>query len=194
MKRQNTSVGVYITLTDTPVGARSRRAKRATATALSREGASGIGLAHPAKTPPPVALLPRPILKHPARTPPPAELRVSASEAVSGRRVVGGRRSPYASALGARIERQGATVELRARLEELRRAVLAGHGILNVVADGTLWGWQTRMALQHELHGLSLADWDAGRTEAERLALIERVLAQLVGAEPKRKGGWRVSR
>jgi len=113
--------------------------------------------------------------------------------AVGSRRAA--RASGYVSPLRDRAERTGHLAELIARLRAARRAVLADGSLLEAVADGTLEGWRTRLALQHAL-GFALADWDqaAGRTRAERLALVDRVLTEL-GAQPTpaRRGGWSVT-
>lgn len=106
------------------------------------------------------------------------------------------RSSCYVSPQRARAERSGTIGQLRATLSAARSHVVGGGTLLEAVADGTAAGWQARLALQHALSfGENLADWDnaAGRTQAERLALVERVLAEL-GDEPTRRGGWSVSR
>lgn len=136
-------------------------------------------------------------LRHPARTPMPEELRTPPSVAASpttGRRVAGGQRSGYVSALAARAERNGTAPALRLRLEQLRVAAEAGRPLLPLVADGSLDGWATRCALTAALpFGVSLADWDRdpGRTRLERVALVMRVLGEVA---PPRRGGWRVTR
>ena len=144
----------------------------------------------------PAALRSNPLgLHHPAATPMPQELRSAPQRAVSAageRRVSGGKQSAYVSPLGARAERRGELVELRAHVAAVRVAVDAGGTLLEAVADGTLWGWRTREALSHAL-GEPLANWDRqpGRTRLERVALVERVLAELGVVH---RGGWQVSR
>jgi len=95
-------------------------------------------------------------------------------------------RSPYA----ARAERKGQLVELVDVLRAVRGEAQQGRALTDAVATGTLWGWRAREALSHCL-GVPLANWDRerGRTQGERLALVDRVLAEL-GLE--RRGGWRV--
>ena len=147
----------------------------------------------------PDALRRNPLGMHPcALTPMPAELRPCAAVGALRGGAVGSRRAPgvvsgYVSPLRARAERTGHLDELRQRLTAARREVRAGGSLLEAVADGTLEGWRARLALQHAL-GFPLADWDnaAGRTQGERLALVERVLSEL-GVAQVRRGGWSVS-
>ena len=102
------------------------------------------------------------------------------------------RKSAYATPLAARAERRGHLVELGDRLRLARVAVTAGSTLTEVVADGTLWGWRAREALSHVL-GEPLANWDgrAGRTQLERIAVVERALAECGVVH---RGGWAVSR
>ena len=122
-------------------------------------------------------------LSGPAQTPPPQELR---SISTMGARRVAVEKSAYA----VRSERKGQLVELVEFLRRVRAEVDEGGSLSEAVADGTLWGWRARQALSHCL-GLPVATWDAehGRTRLERLALVERALAEC-GVE--HKGGWRV--
>lgn len=96
------------------------------------------------------------------------------------------RKSAYAT----RAEDKGQLVELIDVLRAVRFAVQDGEALTDAVATGTLWGWRAREALSNCL-GVPLANWDRepGRTQLERLALVERVLAEC-GVE--HKGGWRV--
>ena len=117
----------------------------------------------------------------------PAELRMSRGGAGSttGRRVVAGKSSSYVAPLAARADRKGELTDLAQRLRAARDSVRKGGTLLEACADGTLWGWRTRIALSHALaYGENLADWDSipSRTQAERLLLVERVLRDL-GAE-----------
>ena len=100
-------------------------------------------------------------------------------------------KSPYA----VRAERKGQLVGLVEILLSVRDGVHDGATLLDGVATGTLWGWRARMALDTALPmGFALADWDnaPGRTQLERLALVERVLAEC-GHVEARRGGWSVS-
>lgn len=114
-------------------------------------------------------------------------LHVAASS--TGSRRVAESKSPYA----VRAEGKGQLVELVDVLRRVRGEVQAGAALTDAVADGTLWGWRSRQALSNAL-GVPLANWDRepGRTTLERLALVERVLAEC-GVEAHR-GGWAVSR
>ena len=133
-------------------------------------------------------------LSHPALTPMPAALRLSAPVPTMGARRVAVVKSAYA----VRIEANGQPVDLVDFLLKVRAQAYAGGFLTDAVADGTLWGWRARMALTQALgFGENLVDWDRSlaRTQLERIALVERVLAEL-GAEPvpPRRGGWSVSR
>lgn len=96
------------------------------------------------------------------------------------------------SAYAARAERRGELPEVVQALLAVRVAVRAGGTLLESVADGTLLGWRTREALNSCLSE-PVANWDraAGRTQGERLALVERALAELGVVH---RGGWSVSR
>lgn len=158
------------------------------ATEREREGASRSLLSHPARTPMPAALRSFPVLRNPATTSPPPELHLSPRPSISGARRVAGGKSAYAK----RVEGRGQLVGLVEFLREVRTGVLKGRSLLDGVADGTLWGWRARLALSDVLTQ-PLADWDnaPGRTQLERLAVVERALAEC-GVE--HRGGWRVSR
>ena len=86
------------------------------------------------------------------------------------------------SPLAARVERQGRTDDTVARLLAARRKVARGRSLTEVVADGTLSGWNLRMVLSH-CAGRPLVNWDqeTGRTQLERAALVERALGELTG-------------
>ena len=156
-----------------------------------------LGLSHPALTPMPAALrrdAANPLgLRHPSLVPMPAALRLSAPVPTMGARRVAVVKSAYA----VRIEANGQLVDLVDFLLKVRAQAYAGGFLTDAVADGTLWGWRARMALTQALgFGENLVDWDRSlaRTQLERIALVERVLAEL-GAEPvlPRRGGWSVS-
>lgn len=119
--------------------------------------------------------------------------RLHVRSSTTGRRVAGGKSSLYVSPLADRAERRGHLTELSAHLLGVKAAVAAGDTLLEAVGDGTLWGWRSREALSHAL-GVPVANWDRerGRTQAERLALVERVLSEL-GVALVRRGGWSVS-
>lgn len=119
--------------------------------------------------------------------------RLHVRSSTTGRRVAGGKSSLYVSPLADRAERRGQLTELSAHLFGVKAAVAAGDSLLEAVGDGTLWGWRSREALSHAL-GVPLANWDRerGRTQAERLALVDRVLSEL-GVTQVRRGGWSVS-
>lgn len=119
--------------------------------------------------------------------------RLHVRTSTTGRRVVGGKKSGYVAPMAARADRRGELVELRAHLATVRTAVAGGDSLLEAVADGTLWGWRSREALSHAL-GLPLANWDRepGRTLGERLALVDRVLAEC--GVVAHRGGWSVGR
>lgn len=170
----------------------------------SKQGvASGnpLGLRHPALTPMPEALRPRPIAHVDAGAV--ARAPKSRGGAMAGRRTTG-RQSGYVinlealqrvvSPLEDRARRTGRHGAMVARLERVRVAVDGGATIRAAVTDGQVDSWHARQALTHALGvGQNVTDWDQERfrTQGERLALVERVLAELgVG---KRRGGWSVS-
>lgn len=99
-------------------------------------------------------------------------------------------KSPYA----VRAEGKGQLVGIVAVLLAVRDGVRDGATLLDGVADGTLWGWRARLALSDVLTQ-PVADWDnaPGRTQLERLAVVERALAECGHVETHR-GGWSVSR
>lgn len=165
------------------------------ATGLTREESSGssLGLSHPALTPMPAALrrdARNPLgLSHPAITPMPLALRSRVPAPTMGSRRVAVAMSPYA----VHSEGRGQLVELVAFLQQVRIDVLEGSSITRAVSDGTLWGWRARLALS-DCAGQPVAVWDEqpGRTQGERLALVDRSLAEC-GVE-RHRGGWSVSR
>lgn len=160
-----------------------------------------LGLSHPAKTPMPSALrTPQRRtadalgLSHPAKTPMPAALRSAVDSPVVGsgsgaRRLVGAK-----SAYAVRAERKGQLIGLVEILVSVRDGVREGKTLLDGVATGTLWGWRARITLSSVLD-VPLADWDnaPGRTQLERLAVVERALAECGLVETTRRGGWAVS-
>lgn len=150
-----------------------------------------LGLHRPASTPMPAMRRPKPLGLGPATVPPPWELRGSTETLTGARRAVA-KRSGYVSPLAWRAEQKGELTDLRARLLAVKAAVVDGATLLDGVADGTLWGWRARLALSDVLTQ-PLADWDSspGRTQLERLAVVERALTEC-GVE--HRGGWRVSR
>lgn len=123
--------------------------------------------------------------------PPPGEALTSMPEAL--RRRAGSIRirnteSPYA----ARSERRGELRAVVAGLLEVRRGAQRGSSLLGIVADGTTEGWRLREALTNAA-GAPLARWDGEqyRSQADRLALVERAL-DLYGYVRPRRGGWSV--
>ena len=136
-------------------------------------------------------------LSHPAITSLPQELisPPQGSSSVTGERRVAGKSSAYVAPIGARAERRGHLEELTARLCLVRRGVAGGSTIVDEVADGTLMGWRAREALSNVL-GEPVVTWDSrgGRTNLERVAVVERALAEL-GHQyaPPRRGGWSIS-
>jgi hypothetical protein len=130
-------------------------------------------------------------LTHPSLTPVPKEFRSESQPSTSGERRVAGKLSAYVSPMGARVERRGEGTELRAHLATVRAAVVAGASILEAVADGTLMGWRAREVLSHVVDE-PVANWDQrrGRTQLERLAVLDRALGELGGGV--RRGGWSV--
>lgn len=141
-------------------------------------------------------------LSHPALTPMPEELRPASQRAKSAAAVSVGvvavRRgqskrgydtgAPWVS----RAKARGDFMEEQHRLEAVRDLVAAGWTLLEAVADGTLWGWRLRLDLSN-VCGEALANWDRkpGRTQAERLAVVERALGEM--AEQAPRGGWTVT-
>lgn len=77
-------------------------------------------------------------------------------------------------------------------LRRARRALLTGGDLFDGVADGTSEGWLARILLQRAAGAGALLDWERrhGRSVYERLALVDRVLAEC-GFE--QRGGWQVS-
>lgn len=142
------------------------------------------------------------LLSHPALTPMPEELRPASERRDSARAVaVGGvvrrrERSKRGYDAGApwagRTVAAGLHADMRQHLESARELVLADWSLLDVVGDGTLWGWRLRMVLSG-IVGEALANWDVapGRTQAERLAVVDRALGEL--AEQSPRGGWMVT-
>lgn len=98
--------------------------------------------------------------------------------------------SPYS----ARAERRGDLQSTVALLLTVRVGARRGATLIEVVANGSIDGWRAREALTNAA-GRPLALWDGERhrTQADRLALVERALG-LYGYTPPRRGGWSVSR
>lgn len=98
-----------------------------------------------------------------------------------------------------RGERDRAVV---AQLQALRKRVRAGLGVWAALCEcqDASAQWHTRMALMSATapHGhvatSTLADWDEaqGRTQAERVSLVDRAL-YLKGVWKRHGGGWRVT-
>lgn len=186
----SSSSQVDITLSIPPSKSGATQRNRPSATGMEQEGASRFSLSHPAKTPMPAALRSSPIgLRHPASTPPPPELRYRVVTPTSGGRRVATKKSAYA----VRAEQKGQLVGLVEVLLAVRTGVRDGATLLDGVCTGTLWGWRARLALSDVLTA-PLADWDneAGRTQLERLAVVERALAECGHVETHR-GGWSIS-
>lgn len=152
-----------------------------------------LGLHRPASTPMPAMRRPKPLGLGRATTPPPPELRLGARPLTSGARRAVAKQSAYKSPLAWRAEQKGDLSDLRARLQAVKAAVVEGRSLLDAVATGTLWGWRARLALSDVLTA-PVADWDSapGRTQLERLAVVERALAECGHVETHR-GGWNVS-
>lgn len=142
------------------------------------------------------------LLKHPALTPMPEALRgqkqpisTAASLPTTGARRVRGRRSSYSIGVGCGLGLDRAKT-MRAAIPALlvaRASLLRGGLLFDGVAVGTADGWTARMLLQRACDATNLHAWETakGRTEAERLALVDRVLADCGHV---RRGGWTVSR
>ena len=186
-------------LLSTPGATRSDGGEISSVARGSKKGQGvALGLSHPALTPMPAALrrdARNPLnLRHPGLVAMPLALRVSAPVPTMGARRVAVAKSAYA----VRIEANGQLVDLVDFLLKVRAQAYAGGCLTDAVADGTLWGWRARMALTQALsYGDILADWDRAlaRTQLERIALVERVLAELGAVPvPPRRGGWSVSR
>lgn len=98
--------------------------------------------------------------------------------------------SPYA----ARAERHGELSRVVALLLDVRSRARCGSTLLDAVATGDAGGWAAREALSNAC-GTPLANWDQERfrTQADRLALVDRALG-LYGHVPTRRGGWSVGR
>ena len=98
-------------------------------------------------------------------------------------------KSPYA----VRAEGKGQLIGLVEFLLAVREEVRDGGALTDAVADATLWGWRARLALSDVL-GVPLANWDRapGRTQLERLAVVERALAEC-GHSDNHRGGWLIS-
>jgi hypothetical protein len=144
-------------------------------------------------------------LMHPALVPMPEELRPEserghsasgAGVAVGAVAVVRRRNSVRGYDPGApwawRAASAGQSIDLREHLTQARALVEADWSLTDVVCDGTLWGWRTRLALSSVV-GEPLVNWDqeAGRTAAERLALVDRAIGELDETLPR--GGWTVT-
>lgn len=140
-------------------------------------------------------------LEHPALTPMPEELRPHGKTGQSApvslgvvavRRERSRRGYDTSAPWVTRTKAVGLFADMRTHLEAARELVLAGDDLLTIVADGTLWGWRLRMALSSVV-GEALANWDRrpGRTQAERLAVLDRALGEM--AEQAPRGGWTVT-
>lgn len=140
-------------------------------------------------------------LAHPALTPMPEELRPHgkqgqsapvSSGVVAVRREKSRRGYDTGAPWVTRAKARGDFMEERHRLEAVRDLVAAGWSLLEAVADGTLWGWRLRLDLSN-VCGEALANWDRkpGRTQAERLAVVDRALGEM--AEQAPRGGWVVT-
>lgn len=97
--------------------------------------------------------------------------------------------SPYA----ARSDRRGDRARVVALLLTVRTLARHGRSLIDIVSTGELDGWRAREALSNAC-GESLLQWDSysHRTQADRMALVERALG-LYGYVSKRRGGWAVS-
>ena len=166
------------------------KAARGARAVRSQVGASGSALlsarlSHPSSIPMPNDLLP------------PQERRESSPEVGTGAlySVDGGRRNGFdADAPWAwRAVEAGHGAELQVSLVGVRAAVVEGATLMEVVADGTLKGWHAREALSAVVSE-PLANWDTrrGRTQGERLAVVERAIGELGALRPMRRGGWTV--
>lgn len=126
---------------------------------------------------------------------PPGERRESSPKSGALYGVEGGRRDGFdADAPWAwRVVEAGHGPEVAESLSTCRSAVIEGSTLMEVVADGTLKGWHCREALS-AVAGEPLANWDTrrGRTQAERLAVVERAIGELGARRPLRRGGWTV--
>ena len=140
-------------------------------------------------------------LSHPALTPMPEELRPHGKTGQSApvslgvvavRRERSRRGYDTSAPWVTRTKAVGLFADMRTHLEAARELVLAGDDLLTIVADGTLWGWRLRMALSSVV-GEALANWDRrpGRTQTERLAVLDRALGEM--AEQAPRGGWTVT-
>jgi len=101
-----------------------------------------------------------------------------------------------------RIHRAGRLDEVLNRLREVKVTVVRGGALLD--SDALWYDVQDRRTSTGHLHARNalrgaldgfpdLVVWDAakGRTKAERLALVDRVLAEL-GGKRRHGGGWSV--
>lgn len=124
--------------------------------------------------------------------PPPGEALTSMPEALRGRRAGAIRIKKSESPYAARSERRGDLRAVVAGLLEVRRRTQRGESLVGIVADGTPEGWRLREALTNAA-GAPLLRWDGEqyRTQADRLALVERTL-DLYGYVRPRRGGWSV--
>ena len=147
--------------------------------------ATGLGLTHPALTPMPEEL--RPVEERRKSAP------VGAVGGVAVRRVRGARGYDVGAPWVGRIDRAGLHADMKQHLEAARVEVLGGASLLDVVCDGTLWGWRLRMCFSG-IASEAIANWDAvpGRTQAERLAVVERAIGELAEQE-RNAGGWTVT-
>lgn len=79
----------------------------------------------------------------------------------------------------ARAAVNGELTDIITRAREALVAVELGHTLQELFGDGTLGGWNFRMALSH-CAGQPASNWDGepGRTQLERWALVARVLLE----------------
>lgn len=79
-----------------------------------------------------------------------------------------------------RAVRQNKAEAIRVRLLKARKQVERGWSLTRIVADGTLIGWSLRM-LFTGICGDFVVDWDQrrGRTKLERVAVVERAIAEI---------------
>lgn len=84
----------------------------------------------------------------------------------------------------ARLRRQGGVEVVKTRLVAARAAVEAGCTLFEAIADGSLDAWKVREFLGGVL-SQPMVTWDErqGRTQLERLAVIDRALAEIAVLE-----------
>lgn len=84
----------------------------------------------------------------------------------------------------ARLRRQGGVEVVKARLVAARAAVEGGCTLFEAIADGSLDAWKVREFLGGVL-SQPMVTWDErqGRTQSERLAVVDRALAEIAVLE-----------